>query len=120
LGVVDESFAFIQDLANRLEVSPGDVRDLAGAAHMVVTLVKGGSRDMLREEETAGNRTYAKPTVGNHRLRTASGGSGNHLHDGPLPLSQLDRLLGILRDDAVHQRVSHVAFDAAVALLGRE
>jgi hypothetical protein len=87
---------------------------------MVVTLVKGGSRDMLREEETAGNRTYAKPPVGNNCKRTASGGSGGHLRDGPLTLPQFHGLLGKLGDDAVHQRVSHVPFDAAVALLGRE
>jgi hypothetical protein len=87
---------------------------------MVVTLVKGGTTYMLREEDTAGNRTYAKPTVGNDRLRTASGGSGNHLHYGPLPLSKLDSLLAVLSDHTVHQRVSHVAFDAAVSLLGRE
>jgi hypothetical protein len=37
---------------------------------MVVTLVKGGRTYMLREEDTAGNRTYTKPTVGNHRRGT--------------------------------------------------
>ncbi len=34
---------------------------------MVITLVKGARTYMLREEDTAGNRTYAKPTVGYHR-----------------------------------------------------
>jgi hypothetical protein len=87
---------------------------------MVVTLVKGARTYMLRKEETACHRTYAKPTVGNDRLRTVSGGSGNHLHYGPLPLSNFDSLLAVLSDHTVHQRVSHVAFDAAVPLLGRE
>jgi hypothetical protein len=34
---------------------------------MVITLVKGGRTHMLREEDTAGNRTHAKPTVGHSR-----------------------------------------------------
>jgi hypothetical protein len=87
---------------------------------MVVTLVEGGGTYMLREEETAGDRIHAKPTVGYHRRGAIGGGRGDHLRDAPLALSKFDGLFAVLRDHAVHQRVGHVAFDAAVSLLGRE
>jgi hypothetical protein len=87
---------------------------------MVVTLVKGARTYMLREEETTGDRTHAKPTVCNDSLGAVSGGRGYHLHYTPLALSKCDSLFAVLRDHTVHQRVGHVAFDAAVSLLCRE
>jgi hypothetical protein len=88
---------------------------------MVVTLVKGARTYMLREEETTGDRTHTKPTVGNDSLRTVSiAGSGYHLHYTPLALSNFNSLFAVLGYDAVHQRIGHVAFDAAVSLLCRE
>ena len=75
---------------------------------------------MLREEETAGNRTHAKPTVGYHRRGAVGAWSGDHLHYTPLALSNFNSLFAVLGYDAVHQRIGHVAFDAAVSLLCRE
>jgi hypothetical protein len=75
---------------------------------------------MLREEDTAGHRTYAKPAVGYHRRGAIGGGRGYHLRDGPLPLSKFDSLFTVLSNHAAHQRVGHVAFNAAVSLKSRE
>jgi hypothetical protein len=70
---------------------------------MVVTLVKGARTHMLREEETASDRTHAKPTVGYHRRGAVGGGRGDHLHYTPRTLSDFNSLFAVLGDGAVNQ-----------------
>jgi hypothetical protein len=82
--------------------------------------MEGARTHMLRKEETAGNRTHTKPTIGYHRRGAVGGGRGDHLHYTPRALAKFNGLFAVLGDHATHQRVGHVFFDAAVPLLCRE